>query len=203
MQLGQSIQARGPIQLFPSESIKTLDRLVMICGGAFQCVFIQCRCSGIEKSSFVVAVVTGTGVTPMLQIMRSILSDSSAVNDQRLKLQIIFANSTDQDIMMREELEALALEHSNVVQLHLLVSKLTKQETRSSYLEEGRISIDLLRRLLASSDATERKGQKNGTEDHPPMATTMITFCGPPGFEKAMEQHLRELGFPNHSIFKF
>ncbi|TQS31676.1 hypothetical protein Golomagni_08037, partial [Golovinomyces magnicellulatus] len=53
-------------------------------------------------------VAGGTGITPMLQIIRAIVR-GRATGD-KTQVDLIFANVTPQDILLREDLEALAAE---------------------------------------------------------------------------------------------
>ncbi len=50
-----------------------------------------------------------TGITPMLQIIKSILKDP---ND-KTKVSLLFANQSEEDILLRSELELLAKRHDN------------------------------------------------------------------------------------------
>lgn len=47
-------------------------------------------------------IAGGTGITPMLQIIRAVLRNK----DDKTVMWLIFANQTEEDILLREELEA-------------------------------------------------------------------------------------------------
>lgn len=49
----------------------------------------------------------GTGIAPMLQLIRHILKDPK----DETKLSLLFANQTEKDILLRDELEQAAKEH--------------------------------------------------------------------------------------------
>ena len=51
----------------------------------------------------------GTGVTPMFQVVNAILRDPL----DKTQLSLIFANVTEDDILLRKELDTLAAVHSN------------------------------------------------------------------------------------------
>ena len=51
-------------------------------------------------------VAGGTGITPMLQVVRAIVRGRAA--GDRTEVDLIFANVTAQDILLREDLDALA-----------------------------------------------------------------------------------------------
>ena len=50
---------------------------------------------------FILNIIGGTGITPMLQLIRAVFRDT---ND-RTELSLLFANQTEDDILLREELE--------------------------------------------------------------------------------------------------
>ena len=50
---------------------------------------------------------THTGITPMLQIVKAILKDPSDTT----RVSLLFANQTEDDILVREELEEMAEKH--------------------------------------------------------------------------------------------
>lgn len=52
-------------------------------------------------------IAGGTGLTPMYQVMKAILSDPADLTELRL----LYANQTEADILLRPELEALAKTH--------------------------------------------------------------------------------------------
>ena len=52
-------------------------------------------------------IAGGTGLTPMYQVMKAILSNPADLTEIRL----LYANQTEADILLRPELEALAKSH--------------------------------------------------------------------------------------------
>lgn len=55
-----------------------------------------------------VAVAGGTGITPVVQVLRAVLSNPS----DDAKFSLVFAARTPEDLLLREELDALAKQHS-------------------------------------------------------------------------------------------
>ena len=45
-------------------------------------------------------IAGGSGITPMLQIVRDVFK-----SDEETKIKLLFANQTEQDILLREEIE--------------------------------------------------------------------------------------------------
>ena len=52
-------------------------------------------------------IAGGTGITPMLQLIRAILKDPR----DKTKMWLVFANQTENDILLRTELEEVASNH--------------------------------------------------------------------------------------------
>jgi len=114
-------------------------------------------------------IAGGTGITPMLQIIKAVVKEKS-----NIELWLLFANQTEQDILVRKELEDLAMANSNLK----LWYTLDRPPPTWSY-STGFINIDML-------------------EDHlpPPSFDTIILMCGPPiMIEKCCIPNLVELGF--------
>ena len=53
-------------------------------------------------------IAGGTGITPMLQLITAVFRDP--IHDQT-NLALLFANQSEEDILVREELEAIQAEH--------------------------------------------------------------------------------------------
>lgn len=58
-------------------------------------------------------IAGGTGITPMLQLIRHITKDPA----DKTKLKLIFANQTEKDILVRKELEEVAEKHPDQFEL--------------------------------------------------------------------------------------
>ena len=59
------------------------------------------------EASRINMIAGGTGITPMYQVMKEILSNESDTTELRL----LYANQTEGDILIREEMEALQAAH--------------------------------------------------------------------------------------------
>jgi cytochrome-b5 reductase len=63
-------------------------------------------------------IAGGTGITPMLQIIRAILKNSS----DRTKISLIFANVNEDDILLRKDLEQIAKDEKDRFKLYLVLN---------------------------------------------------------------------------------
>jgi cytochrome-b5 reductase len=121
-------------------------------------------------------VCGGTGITPMLQIIRAILKDP---ND-KTELWLLFANQAEEDILLRKELESIPKER-----FHLWYT--LDRPGESWKFSSGFINKDMCQSHLP-----------------PPSYDSMIFCCGPPPMIKfACEPAFKELGFDESQWFAF
>ncbi|KAL4004144.1 ubiquitin-conjugating enzyme E2 D [Sarotherodon galilaeus] len=133
----------------------------------------------VRKFKHVGMIAGGTGITPMLQLIRRISSDP---NDNT-KCSLIFANQTEKDILLREELEEVKKNHPERLQLWFTLDKPPQNWSYSS----GFVTYDMIKEHLpaASSDV-------------------LIVLCGPaPMIQNACLPNLEKLGHRTENIFTY
>jgi cytochrome-b5 reductase len=118
-------------------------------------------------------VAGGTGITPMISIIRWILAQSLGV-----ELFLVFANKTEADIIFREEWESNVREHATFHCYHVL-----EQPPAGWSQGTGRITEEVLRKHLP-----------------PPGPDTVIFLCGPSSMVDALETTLKGVGYSEKSI---
>ncbi|XP_076969989.1 NADH-cytochrome b5 reductase 2 isoform X3 [Tamandua tetradactyla] len=122
-------------------------------------------------------IAGGTGITPMLQLIRHITRNPS----DKTKLSLIFANQTEQDILVRKELEETSRMYPN--QFNLWYT-LDRPPTGWKY-SSGFISDDMIKEHLP-----------------PPGRSILILVCGPPPLiQTAALPNLEKLGYTKDMIF--
>ncbi|KAI8886198.1 ferredoxin reductase-like protein [Backusella circina FSU 941] len=114
-------------------------------------------------------IAGGTGITPMLQIIHAILRNP---ND-KTKVNLIFGNVTEEDILLREELEQLAKDHDNFNVFHVLNAP-PQGWTQGT----GFVTADMIREHCPA-----------------PASDIKVLLCGPLPMVKAMSENLTELGY--------
>ncbi|KAJ2959981.1 hypothetical protein NQZ79_g4576 [Umbelopsis isabellina] len=114
-------------------------------------------------------IAGGTGITPMLQIARAILSNPK----DRTKVSLIFANRKEEDILLKDELDNLAKVHNNF-QVHYVLEYPPDDWTGQA----GFVSKDMIERYLP-----------------PPAKDIKILLCGPPAMIKAMTNLTQDIGY--------
>ena len=63
-------------------------------------------------------VAGGTGIAPMVQMIRTILADPT----ERTAISLVFANRHERDILMRQDLESLTTQHRGRFKVHFVLS---------------------------------------------------------------------------------
>jgi len=122
-------------------------------------------------------IAGGTGITPMLQIIRAILKNP----EDQTQLRLIFANVTEQDILLRDELDELAAKRSNFKVYYVLN---VPPEGWTGGV--GFVSQEMIEQQLPK-----------------PNAEIKVVMCGPPPMNKAMLGHFQTIGYPEEQIFTF
>jgi cytochrome-b5 reductase len=137
-------------------------------------------------------IAGGTGITPMYQVLLEVLSNPR----DRTEVRLVYASRTEEDIILRHELDALAAVYPNFKVVHVLSKP---GETWGG--AKGHID----RTLLAATLPPPQEGSK-----------TRLLVCGPPGFMKAYSGEkksptdqgeltglLRDMKYTQEQVFKF
>lgn len=118
-------------------------------------------------------VAGGTGITPMISIIRWILAKSLKV-----ELSLVYANKTEADIIFRDEWDENAREHASFRCYHVL-----EQPPAGWSQGVGRITEEILRMQLPA-----------------PGPGTVVFLCGPPVMVDALEVMLKTIGHAEQAI---
>ncbi|ELR15870.1 oxidoreductase NADbinding domain containing protein [Acanthamoeba castellanii str. Neff] len=135
----------------------------------------------------------GTGITPMLQVLEEVLSE----DDDKTHVSLVFANNTEQDIILKDRLDALAKKHPNRLEVHYVVAQ--PADAASWKGHTGFINADIIKKHIPG-----------------PAEDVMVYVCGPPPFYKALSGSkapdysqgeldgvLKDLGYIKEQVFKF
>jgi cytochrome-b5 reductase len=118
-------------------------------------------------------VAGGTGITPMIAIIRWILTKKLDV-----ELFLTFANKTESDIIFQQEWEDNTQQFPNFHCHHVL-----EQPPPGWSGGTGRITANMLQQHLPA-----------------PSPDTCIFLCGPPPMVDSVETTLKDLGYPEQTI---
>jgi cytochrome-b5 reductase len=116
-------------------------------------------------------IAGGTGITPMLQIVRAILRGRP--DGDKTEVDLIFANVNEEDILLREDLDALAKEDPRFRIYYVL-----NNPPQGWAGGVGFVTADMIKERLP-----------------PPAKDIKILLCGPPPMIKAMQAATQELGY--------
>ncbi|XP_031622515.1 NADH-cytochrome b5 reductase 2 isoform X2 [Contarinia nasturtii] len=108
------------------------------------------------KAEYINMIAGGTGITPMLQLVREILTRAK---ETRYKLALLFANQSENDILLRNELDSLAAEYPDHFKVWYTVDTASDKWTYST----GFVNADMIRDHL-----------------YPASDSTVVLMCGPP-----------------------
>ncbi len=163
LQPGDKIQVKGPIQKFKYVP-NSKKNISMIAGG--------------------------TGITPMLQVVKEIINNPA----DKTVVRLIFANNTEEDILLKDEIDAIAKAHKSFTATYILS---TPSPGWTGH--KGFVTLSLVQEIIP-----------NPSSDH------LVLVCGPPGFMQVVSGGkspdfkqgevsgiLKELGFDETTVFKF
>lgn len=109
-------------------------------------------------------IAGGTGITPVYQVIQAVLRNQP---EDTTEMHLVYANRTEDDILLREELDRLAREYPNRLKVWYVVSRVKRVEEEWRY-SVGRINESILREHVPA-----------GGPD------TVGLICGPPQMIKA------------------
>jgi len=168
MKIGDSIDVRGPSGL-------------LVYNGKGEFAIRKDKKSDPKLATYkkVSMIAGGTGITPMLQLIRHVMRDA---ND-KTQMALLFANQTEEDILLREELEQVQQEYPDQFKLWYTVDRPSEDWKYST----GFVSAEMIKEhLYAPSD------------DH------LVVMCGPPPMiDFACVPNLDKLGFDPEKCFAY
>ncbi|TFK17691.1 cytochrome-b5 reductase [Coprinopsis marcescibilis] len=134
----------------------------------------------------------GSGITPLYQVINHALADKN----NKTKFKLLFANVTEQDILLREELDALAKKYPKTLDVVYILDKASEGWKGPT----GYINADLIKEHVAPASLGDK---------------VKVFICGPPGQVAALAGKkagykqgeiggvLKELGYTEGQVFKF
>jgi len=161
MKIGDTIEIRGPNGLLEYKTGRK--------------VYIAPKAGAEPELRFVRQlglIAGGSGITPMLQIMRHVIREKDDV-----ELFLLYANQTEADILCREELDEMAKNSNGRVHVHYTLDRPPADWKYSS----GFINEEMLMKSMPKRQMAE---------------DTTILICGPPPMVKfACLPNLKKMAF--------
>ncbi|KAM0429769.1 hypothetical protein ACHAPT_006375 [Fusarium lateritium] len=112
----------------------------------------------------------GTGITPMFQIIRAICEDDRDLTE----VSLIYANRSEEDILLRKELESFARRYPQNFKLYYLLDNAPSDWEYGT----GYVTQELMAERFPA-----------------PGPDSKVMLCGPPGMVNAAKKSLVNLGF--------
>lgn len=129
--------------------------------------------NGKQKFARRLAMIAGgTGITPMYQVIQAVLQDKK---DDRTEMHLVYANRTEDDILLREELDRWAREYPEQFKVWYVVEAAKAKEEWKYSL--GFVTENILREHVPAGDSGDSLALACGP---PPM----IQFAVLPNLEK-------------------
>jgi cytochrome-b5 reductase len=146
-----------------------------------------------NKHTHVALIAGGTGITPMYQVARAIFNNP----DDKTKVTLVFANVTEEDILLKEEFAHLENTYPQRFRAFYVLDKPPKSWKGG----KGFINKELLETVLPE----------------PKEENIKVFVCGPPGMYKAISgvkkspsdqgeldgSILEQLGYSKDQVYKF
>lgn len=133
----------------------------------------------------------GTGITPLYQLLHEITKNPA----DKTKVDLYYGNLTEDDILLKPELDAIASKHKDQISVHYFLDKAPQNwKGHTGYISESFLKENLPK----------------------PSPDSKVFICGPPGLYKALSGPkisptdqgevtgtLAELGFTKDHVYKF
>lgn len=135
--------------------------------------------SVLQNISHCGMICGGTGITPMLQIIRYIDEQQ-----HEIYVNLLFANSTLDDILMKEEIVRIC-NNNKYINVHFTVSRMN-EESVEAQVGIGRVNRSMIEKYIFG-----------------PSESTLMLICGPKTFTQVVKEYLSEIGHSQNMIYKF
>ncbi|KYK70651.1 putative NADH-cytochrome b5 reductase 1 [Toxoplasma gondii TgCatPRC2] len=132
----------------------------------------------VLKKKHIGMVAGGTGVTPMFQLLSSILRTGG----DKTTVSLLFANRTEEDILLRDELEEMCEQYPDQFECAFTVDVPSPTWRYFS----GFVNEEMLKKVMP-----------------PPSSDTAILLCGAPPMVRSCSEQLAKLGYAKEDVLEF
>lgn len=145
-----------------------------------------------EKVDAYAAIAGGTGITPILQIIRAIKKNQ---ND-RTKVFLVYGNQTEEDILLRKELDN---DVKGDDRFHVWYT-IDRDASPEWAYDTGYVSEEMFRKHIPVPD----KFGDSSVPQNAGLKRVMALMCGPPPMvTMAIKPNLEKLGYTTENMFSF
>ncbi|KAF9131896.1 NADH-cytochrome b5 reductase [Mortierella sp. 14UC] len=137
-------------------------------------------------------IAGGSGITPMIQIISGLLKDKA----DKTKINLIFANVTPEDIILKDELDAYAKAYPDRFKVTYVIDKAVDGWKGPT----GYVNAELIKKYIPEVAAGNTKTFVCG----PPLMMKAVCGVKGPNFTQGeVDGALKELGLDSDHVFKF
>jgi NAD(P)H-flavin reductase len=166
LSIGDSIEIKGPLGSFSYRGV-----------GKYQ--LKSGKNVTLHDCKRISMIAGGSGITPIYQVIKSVIHE----NDDT-ELSLIYANKTEEDILLRQELDEITSKHPNIKVFYTLDSP-----TKDWKYGKGFVCEQMIRDNLYPPS---------------PDSESIVLMCGPPPMiEYACIPNLKKFGYKESEYFKF
>ncbi|CAH01808.1 cytochrome b5 reductase family protein [Kluyveromyces lactis] len=123
-----------------------------------------------NSSKHIGMIAGGSGLTPMLQVLNTIITTPTDLT----RVTLLYANETENDILLKDELDEISEKYPN-----FLVHYLVNHPSSSWQGEVGWVTKEIMSKYLPD-----------------PSAENRLLICGKPEMKKTLLKYAEELGWP-------
>ncbi|KAJ2888281.1 hypothetical protein IWW38_004969, partial [Coemansia aciculifera] len=138
-------------------------------------------------------VAGGSGITPMLQLIQHVLADP---NDHT-KLTLVFANKSEDDIILRSTLDGFARKYPDQFKVHYVVDKAPSRNWKG---DVGYVNKELVQKYMP---AAGKDGILVSVCGPVPMMKSVSGVKAPDYSQGEVGGIFKELGYTSEQVFKF
>ncbi|KAJ2708584.1 hypothetical protein H4R19_004680, partial [Coemansia spiralis] len=138
-------------------------------------------------------VAGGSGITPMIQLIQHVLADTK----DKTKLTLVFANKSEDDIILRSVLDDYARKHPDRFTVHYVIDKASSADWKG---DVGYVTKELAQKYLPSPT---KDGVLVGVCGPEPMMKAISGAKAPDYSQGEVGGILKELGYASKQVFKW
>ncbi|KAI9645707.1 NADH-cytochrome b5 reductase [Ciborinia camelliae] len=136
-------------------------------------------------------IAGGTGITPMLQIIRAVIRGRAA--GDKTEVDLIFANVNPEDILLKDDLDGLAAQDKGFRVHYVLNNPPEKWDGGVGFVTPEMITVSLFG--FKTSNTIRARANIIQKWLPKPAGDVKLLLCGPPPMISAMKKAATELGF--------
>nr|AZL94389.1 NADH-dependent fumarate reductase [Nephromyces sp. MMRI]AZL94390.1 NADH-dependent fumarate reductase [Nephromyces sp. MMRI] len=162
LQIGESLEVKGPV-----------GKVIYYGKGNFKSSGKQIQVNHVGM------IAGGSGITPVYQVTKAILENP----EDKTKISLLYANQTEEDILLRKELEAFKTAYPDQFEI---AYTLDRPNPDWGY-ETGFVTAEMIEKYMPA-----------------PASDVAVAMCGPPAMvQTACIPNLKNLGYSEDSYFSF